>query len=302
MQDNDPKHTSKKARQFLRDHSLAVLPWPANSPRLNPIEHLWNYIKKRLKDYPPPPNGILELWDRVQDEWAKIPAEECQKLIESLSRRIDAVIKVKGGHVAFDLSYAAQITNPTSADFDKLNNCLQWQVENASKGLKFVQLKGKLRLITFTDSSFANNPDCSSQIGYLIILADEYDNSNIIHWSSIKCKRITRSVIASELYAMSHDFDVACVLKHSLDKILNSKIPIIICIDSFSLYECLVKLGTTHEKRLVIDIMAIRQAYERREIAEVIWIIGDSNPADAMTKHKPNDALKTKSSTKTKLT
>ncbi|KAI0995126.1 hypothetical protein K3495_g13055 [Podosphaera aphanis] len=101
MQDNDPKHTSKKARQFLRDHSLAVLPWPANSPDLNPIEHLWNYIKKRLKDYPKPPNGILELLDRVQDEWAKIPAEECQKLMESLPRRIDAVLKAKGGHVKY---------------------------------------------------------------------------------------------------------------------------------------------------------------------------------------------------------
>ncbi|KAI0996807.1 hypothetical protein K3495_g11376 [Podosphaera aphanis] len=52
MQDNDPKHTSKKAKQFLGDHSLAVLTWPANFPDLNPIEHLWNYIKKRLKDYP----------------------------------------------------------------------------------------------------------------------------------------------------------------------------------------------------------------------------------------------------------
>ncbi|KAI0998959.1 hypothetical protein K3495_g9241 [Podosphaera aphanis] len=90
---------------------------------------------------------------------------------------------------------------------------------------------------------------------------------------------------------MSHGFDVASVLKNSLDKVLDSKVPIIICIDSFSLYECLVKLGTTYEKRLMIDIMAIRQAYERREIAEVIWITGESNPADAMTKHKSNDAL-----------
>ncbi|KAI0996196.1 hypothetical protein K3495_g11984 [Podosphaera aphanis] len=95
------EHTSKKARQFLGDHSLAVLPWPANSPDLNPIEHLWNYIKKRLNDYPQPPNGILELWDRVQDEWAKIPAEECQNPIESLPERIYAVINAKGGHVKY---------------------------------------------------------------------------------------------------------------------------------------------------------------------------------------------------------
>ena len=74
---------------------------------------------------------------------------------------------------------------------------------------------------------------------------------------------------------MNHGFDTACVIKHSLDKILREKVPLIICIDSRSLYECLVELGTTREKRLMIDIMAIRQAYERREIAEVIWITGE---------------------------
>ena len=41
----------------------------------------------------------------------------------------------------------------------------------------------------------------------------------------------------------------------------------------------------------MIDIMAIRQSYERREIAEVIWITSDSNPADAMTKHAGNASL-----------
>jgi len=57
------------------------------------------------------------------------------------------------------------------------------------------------------------------------------------------------------------------------------------------LYECLVKLGTTAEKRLMIDIMALRQSYERREIAEIRWINGEDNPADALTKAKPNGAL-----------
>lgn len=193
--------------------------------------------------------------------------------------------------VAFGLSFAAQTTSPTLTDVENLNLSLKWQIENSSKGLTFVKLRNKLRLIVFTDSSFANNADFSSQIGYVILLADEFDNCNVIHWSSVKCKRITRSVIASELYAMNHGFDTACVIKHSLDKILREKVPLIICIDSRSLYECLVKLGTTREKRLMIDIMAIRQAYERREIAEVIWITGESNPADALTKFKGNNSL-----------
>ena len=69
--------------------------------------------------------------------------------------------------------------------------------------------------------------------------------------------------------------------------------PIIVCTDSYSLYECLVKLGTTQEKRLMIDIMALRQSYERRELFEIRWINGQDNPADAMTKANPNRALET---------
>jgi hypothetical protein len=49
----------------------------------------------------------------------------------------------------------------------------------------------------------------------------------------------------------------------------HTKIPIVVYIDSYSLYKCLVKLGTTKEKRLMIDIMGLRQSYERREIAEI---------------------------------
>jgi hypothetical protein len=67
---------------------------------------------------------------------------------------------------------------------------------------------------------------------------------------------------------------------------------LVLCTDSKSLYECLVKLGTTQEKRLMVDLMCLRQAYERREITEIKWINGGSNPADAMTKSKPCQALK----------
>ena len=42
------------------------------------------------------PKGILELWDRVEEEWSKIPSDVCQNLIESIPRCIEAVLKGKG--------------------------------------------------------------------------------------------------------------------------------------------------------------------------------------------------------------
>ena len=91
---------------------------------------------------------------------------------------------------------------------------------------------------------------------------------------------------------MAHSFNIGATIKATVELQLNISLPLILCTDSKSIYECLVKLGTTQEKRLMIDIMCLRQSYERREIAEVKWIDGDSNPVDAMTKSKPLSALK----------
>ena len=91
---------------------------------------------------------------------------------------------------------------------------------------------------------------------------------------------------------MTHGFDIAAVIKATIDRMLYTVLLLILCTDSRSLYDCLVKLGTTQEKRLMIDIICLRQSYERKEIAEVKWINRDSNPADAMTKSKACPALK----------
>jgi len=101
QQDNDPKHKSQRATTWFEDHGFKVLPWPAQSPDLNPIEHLWTHLKMKLGEYERAPAGILELWERVQVEWEKIKPEVCQNLIESMPRRVAAVVKAKGGHTKY---------------------------------------------------------------------------------------------------------------------------------------------------------------------------------------------------------
>ena len=124
-------------------------------------------------------------------------------------------------------------------------------------------------MLVFTDAAFANNKDLLSQIRALLVAANANNDANILHWVSVKCKRITRSVLASELLGIVHGFDIAYLVKTTLDLILNKDIPLIIYTDSKSLYNCLVKLGIMQEKRLIIDVISMREAYKRREIAQV---------------------------------
>jgi hypothetical protein len=142
----------------------------------------------------------------------------------------------------------------------------------------------------FTDAAFANTLDLHSQIDYVVCLTNDV-YANLIHWSSIKCKRITRSVLIIELYSMINDFNVEAIIKSIVDRMLHISLSLILLTDSKSLYDCLVKLNTIAEKRLMIDLMCLRQSYERREIAEIRWIDENINLADAMTKSKLCNAL-----------
>ena len=101
QQDNDRKHTCKKAQAYFKTQNYDILWWPAQSPDLNPIEHLWTHLKKKLSQYEEPPNGMLELWECVQKEWDAIEPEVCQNLIESMPRRIKALLRARGGYTKY---------------------------------------------------------------------------------------------------------------------------------------------------------------------------------------------------------
>jgi hypothetical protein len=62
---------------------------------------MWYLLKCKLGLYKEPPKGIHELWERVDHEWNKIDPDLCRSMIDSMPRRVRAVIRAKGGHTTY---------------------------------------------------------------------------------------------------------------------------------------------------------------------------------------------------------
>lgn len=97
--DNDPKHTAQSVKSFLAQQSVTVLDWPANSPDLNPIEHLWYEAKKKVATRRTATKN--QLYDQFQAVWNNIPLETCNNLIASMPRRCQMVLTNKGNHTGY---------------------------------------------------------------------------------------------------------------------------------------------------------------------------------------------------------
>ncbi|XP_051522794.1 vesicle transport through interaction with t-SNAREs homolog 1A-like isoform X1 [Myxocyprinus asiaticus] len=93
-QDLAPVHTAKSTKSWLNDHGVGVLDWPANSPDQNSIENLWGIVKRKMRNKRP--TNADELKATFKETWASIPPQQCHKLITSMPRQIEAVIKAKG--------------------------------------------------------------------------------------------------------------------------------------------------------------------------------------------------------------
>ncbi|GBC07625.1 hypothetical protein RclHR1_07590006 [Rhizophagus clarus] len=94
--DNAPVHRARTVKQWKEDNSIIDFPWPAQSPDLNPIEYLWDVLERRVREYKPHPKNIEELMVILEEEWNKIEPEILTNLVESLPRRVQAVLDSHG--------------------------------------------------------------------------------------------------------------------------------------------------------------------------------------------------------------
>ena len=192
--------------------------------------------------------------------------------------------------VAFAVASLAQVTETMYTrhkrlHLDSLNKTIKQLTDEPNLGIRFPRLDFKtLELRVYTDGSFANNADGTSQFGHVILLADATGKCAVISYRSYTCRRRVRSVLGSETLAFVDGFDQAYLVREQLRAIFARRIPLKIFMDSKTLFDVLTRGTLTTERRLVIDLMVAREAYERGEISDVGHVRSEHNLEDELTK------------------
>ncbi len=78
---------------------VKVMDWPSMSPDLNPIEHLWGILKWKVEESKV--SNIHQLRDVIMEEWKRTPVATCEALVNSMPKRVKAVLGNNGGHTKY---------------------------------------------------------------------------------------------------------------------------------------------------------------------------------------------------------
>jgi hypothetical protein len=90
-------HKARSIQKWFVEIGVEELDWPAQSPDLNSIKHIWDELERQLRARPNHPTSVLILTSALVAEWKRVSAAMFQYLLESLPRRVEAVVAAKGG-------------------------------------------------------------------------------------------------------------------------------------------------------------------------------------------------------------
>ena len=117
----------------------------------------------------------------------------------------------------------------------------------------------------FSDASYGNMEGGGSQMGYIVFICDKFGNSIPITWGSKKTRRVARSTLTAETLAASEAVDSAQVVKKGAEEVLGRHLPPIkMYVDNKSLADAAKTTNVPTEKRLRIDLAALREMLDRK--------------------------------------
>ncbi|GFW13480.1 transposable element Tcb2 transposase [Trichonephila clavipes] len=101
MDDNCRPHRANLVEDFLFEEGIVRMEWPACSPGMNPIEHVWDALGRRVAGRQPPPQILQELERALLEEWDRIPQLVINSLIDSMPHRCSTLLAVRGNHTPY---------------------------------------------------------------------------------------------------------------------------------------------------------------------------------------------------------
>ncbi|GFX70657.1 transposable element Tcb2 transposase [Trichonephila clavipes] len=101
MDDNARPHRTLAVEELLGSDDITRMDWPAFSPDLNPIEHVWDALGRRIAARLHYPENTQQLKQMLIEEWALLPQEILHQLVLSMPRQCEATITVRGGHISY---------------------------------------------------------------------------------------------------------------------------------------------------------------------------------------------------------
>lgn len=214
--------------------------------------------------------------------------EQTWKVFASLRQKLAWIVYVRPD-ICAQVAKLAQVTPKMfGADSQKYltsaSSTVQY-LKDHKLHLKYPKFdKNTLRIRAYSDASHASNADGSSQLGYIICLQDDTDRFAIIKYRSAKCHRVTRSAMSAESCAFADCYDAAYVLKTELEMLLHQDVPLQMLVDSKQLFDAISHSTRTKEQRVMIDINAAKQGFERKEISDLGLVTTDNMLADCLTK------------------
>ncbi|GFW08610.1 transposable element Tc1 transposase [Trichonephila clavipes] len=101
MDDNARPHRTLAVKELLESEDITRMDWPAYSPDLNRIEHVWDALGRHIAARLHHPENIQQLKQMLIEEWVLLPQEMLNQLVLSMRRRCEATIAVRGRHIPY---------------------------------------------------------------------------------------------------------------------------------------------------------------------------------------------------------
>ena len=233
---------------------------------------------------------------RAVESTSPLTEEEREQLRSKIGQLL-WVARQSRPDVMFDASNLASSLKQATVQTINEANRVVCKLKSKSVELNFQHLSNEshLKMVTFTDASFANLSDGGTQGGHLIVLMGENGHFCPISWQSKRIKRIVRSTLAGETLAMSEGIDSAIFLSTLFSELSagnpDCPVPIICVTDNFSLVDALRSTKCVTEKRLRLEISSIKELIQTKRVDQVLWSDTKDQLADCLTKKGASSAL-----------